>query len=661
MKNKSHIYMAAFAILFYFFIQLTGTLVEAIYISDLLNTAIDEKVLGLLFFFTPLLLFSFRKKVPGIVIWLTLGILIFSRGLTPHLDTSGRLLTSGVGTGAALIIIPFLIFAKPKGKTLTKLDVWVAAGLGLGLSISIMLRTVNFTIDYSLTEAGSWAGWGLGIVLLLLFTQLEWGSEYSEETSEKGVTSATFGIMMVLTLSYFVFSAPGILARWTEGNYTFIVTVTSLLALGWVALTIRNPAWSARISSKVLFFWNLLFSISLVGTILAHQVHFPMTPDSPPVVIGQSTWIQQIPLVLTLLLYPVIFLDLQVFTRTIRASTSSPKTLVPGMLLGSLTLVLLVFMNIFTNVWGYVEPVSPFFRNKLWLPFVLITVFLIILSISHKRITAPAQKSVQNRFPLGWMLLLAGILLITSAAAGRTDRTVPTIENGSSLVLMTYNIQQANDEFGSKSYQQQLAIIQSVSPDILALQESDSARISLNNNDYVRYYASKLGYYSYYGPTPLSGTYGTAILSKYPLQNPRSVFSYSDQDEIGTAEAEIVVGGNRFTIYNVHPDGSDTAMLIFAETLLSRSMGKDNVIALGDYNLRENETAYEMINAVYTNAWLRVYPNGISDTGVDMSGSKRIDHIFISRHLKVLDPIYLLAPESATDHPAHWATLYWED
>ena len=32
----------------------------------------------------------------------------------------------------------------------------------------------------------------------------------------------------------------------------------------------------------------------------------------------------------------------------------------------------LVFFQIFTNVWGYVEPVSPWFRNKFWLPYLLL-------------------------------------------------------------------------------------------------------------------------------------------------------------------------------------------------------------------------------------------------------------------------------------------------
>ena len=36
---------------------------------------------------------------------------------------------------------------------------------------------------------------------------------------------------------------------------------------------------------------------------------------------------------------------------------------------------------------------------------------------------------------------------------------------------MTYNIQQANDDFGERSYAEQLALIEQVGPDILALQE----------------------------------------------------------------------------------------------------------------------------------------------------------------------------------------------
>jgi endonuclease/exonuclease/phosphatase family metal-dependent hydrolase len=353
---------------------------------------------------------------------------------------------------------------------------------------------------------------------------------------------------------------------------------------------------------------------------------------------------------------------MRLFINRIRQLEPSPGELAPGMLLGSGALVLLVFINIFTNVWGYVPPISSPFRNMFWLPFLLMAGAVTLLAVGR---TQEMMDSIQE--PQGaqgiqweWAALLAVIFL--GSVVG-TLHGIPTHVDSSgatSLRVMTYNIQAANDAAGERSYDRQLALIRQVSPDILALQESDTARISLNNNDFVRYYASQLGYYSYYGPTTVTGTYGTAILSKYPLLNTRSVFSYSDQDEIGTTEAEIEVAGHRFTIYDLHPDGSDLAKLVCIQTILQRSAGKPDVIVLGDFNLRDYEQGYQLISGTYTNAWESVYPSKISPDGTDMSGKNRIDHIFISSDLFAMDPTYLLPPASATDHPVHWAEIFWE-
>jgi endonuclease/exonuclease/phosphatase family metal-dependent hydrolase len=149
-------------------------------------------------------------------------------------------------------------------------------------------------------------------------------------------------------------------------------------------------------------------------------------------------------------------------------------------------------------------------------------------------------------------------------------------------------------------------------------------------------------------------------LSRYPLENTRTVFIYSDKDETGVAEAEVEVAGKLFTIYDVHPDGSDPAMLVFAQTLLERAKDKAYVIAMGDYNLRDYEAAYQLIDSVLTNAWTSVYPSEISPEGVDMSGDNRIDHIFLSPNLTAFNPTYILPPESATDHAVHWADIVWK-
>jgi endonuclease/exonuclease/phosphatase family metal-dependent hydrolase len=101
-------------------------------------------------------------------------------------------------------------------------------------------------------------------------------------------------------------------------------------------------------------------------------------------------------------------------------------------------------------------------------------------------------------------------------------------------------------------------------------------------------------------------------------------------------------------------------MRAFSKSLVERSRGKSKVIALGDYNLRDYEEAYQLIAKVYTNAWESVYPSKIGTDGTDMSGENRIDHIFYSSDLTARDAVYILPPESATDHPLHWADIIWK-
>jgi len=652
----------AYAILFLFFIQLEGTLISSIYTLDLLHTSLDAKVLGLLFFFSPVILFIFRKPAAGWMIWSFFGILFLARGFTPVLDTNGRMLVSGIGTAASLVLLPLLLTTRAKKENFLGTGVLAALGLTLAVAISIMLRTMNSSFDYSMTSAGSWLGWGMGILLGLALAGSETINTHENATAKtRGITSSVVGVFMVFTLVYFVFSAPAVLARWTEGNYAGIVLSVSGISLACFVLLLFNPTLLWKLSAKTLIGWNLLFSASLVGTILVHRVGFPVSPQSVAVIVGNPTLWQQLPLFFLLLSFPVIYIDLKVFCSNLQQADATPRQMAPGMLLGSLTLIVLVFMNIFSNVWGYVEPISPFFRNKFWLPFLLICSLLCLLIVlQHRSVHFEAGESDVSQFRV-WGLVLVAILVVTAnglfVPLVKVDADIPI----TSLKIMTYNIQQGNDSTGEQSYLRQLALIQQVKPDILALQESDSTRINLNNVDYVRYYADKLGYYTYYGPTTITGGYGTAILSRFPIKTTQTIFTYSDQDENGTAVMQFEVDGKTFNVYNIHPDGSDEAKFAITQMLLERTKNQSNVIILGDFNMRDTEEGYKLIDSVYLNSWMGVYPSGVSPDGVDMSGKNRIDHIFISKNLLVRNPVYLLPPDSATDHPAHWAEIYWND
>lgn len=657
--KKSYALTIIFALIFLFLIQLGGTLVESIYIIDLMNTRLDEKALGMFFFLSPLLLFAIPKKVPNWLPWLLFALLFIARVFTPYLNTSGRLVSSGIGAAAALILLPLMVFIRPKGEPQIGSALPAGAGLALGIGLSVLLRTLNFTLDYSNMPEGGWIGWLLGLVLAWMLFQFEWNKEASEQSKTKGVTGALVGILLILNLVYFAFSAPDVIARWTQGNYAAIVLAVSLLSVGWLLLVFYKPDIFKSLSRRVIVTWNLLFALSLVITILAQRVSFPSTPGTPPVFVGNPSWWQFVPLVLMLLLFPVLFADLSLFWHILQEAQPSPARMAPGMVLGGLLFILLIFMNIFSNVWGYIEPVSTVFRNTFWLTFLLSSGGLVLL-VSLLRIPQPVVGATQQSgFPWDWAALAAVLFIGTLFGAWMTDRAHPGDVQRSSLLFMTYNIHQANGKEPERVYNGQLNLIRGVSPDVLAMQESDAARISINNNDYVRYYASKLGYYSYYGPTTVAGTFGTAILSKYPLENTQVMFTFSDQDEVGTAIADITVAGRTLHVYNVHPDGSDDAKRAFAQAVLANSAGKSNVVVLGDHNLRDYEEAYKMIDAVMTNAWTSVYPSKISPDGIDMSGKNRIDHIFISRDLSVRNPVYLLPPESYTDHPVHWAEIFW--
>ena len=229
----------AFAVIFLLFIQMGGTLVSSIYTLDLLNTSLDAKVLGVLFFFFPVIFYLFRKPIPRWMNLLYIIGLFVARGLLASLDTNGKLLASGLGTAFSLGLFPYLVKLGKSEKFPGNQSGVASFGLSLALITSVMLRSIYYGFDYSLTENGFWIGWVLGIILVTTYVLIERSNVENDEPSENpnekagGVTSSLLGIFMVLTLAYFIFAAPGVLARWTEGNYTVVILLVSILSIGW--------------------------------------------------------------------------------------------------------------------------------------------------------------------------------------------------------------------------------------------------------------------------------------------------------------------------------------------------------------------------------------------------------------------------------------------
>jgi len=88
-------------------------------------------------------------------------------------------------------------------------------------------------------------------------TQLDFENRSSAKPNGGTFTAPLLGIYCIVTLIYFSVSAPAVIARWTEADYTLIVTMISFFL--WLGgLSLNRLVWIELISPRILLLWNLL-------------------------------------------------------------------------------------------------------------------------------------------------------------------------------------------------------------------------------------------------------------------------------------------------------------------------------------------------------------------------------------------------------------------
>lgn len=654
------------SILFLFFLQLISDLVEAIYMLDLLNTSLDEKVLGVLFLLTPLGLIPFKKGISSKVLNLFAAFIVILRVINPFMRTADKIIVAGLGVGFFLIYLP-AYYSKLKESGNEQKPINLGIALAFAVLMSITFKALLSSVDISTYGWFQIIGWLLAIIALtMIFGRFKTPqvTSQSQPTSQdanipKRIFPSVFGIVSIIILIYFAFSSPAVLSRWTEGEYVSITLLTLGMVLVFILMVSLKPDLINKLKRWMILLWNGLFILSLLLTIFLNTIIFPATPMSDPVIVATPNWYNLIPLYLTLIFLPIIFLDFIYFSKQLSNQHPTLSKISRNFTLGMVLFLLLIFIFIFTNVWGYVYEVSLIFRNMFWLPFFILGLCIVgpifVVKKMHFKLTFPRIER-QDMIP---KLTIIGILLFSTILGLSINTAFPITPSGtpSSLKIFTYNIQQGVNISGDKNYDNQIALIKEVNPDIIGLQECDSARISLGNSDVVRYFADRLtgfNYYSYYGPRTVIGTFGTALLSKYPIISTLSFYTYSDKDEIGTVEVQIRVGTEIFNVYVSHPDGTDEAKLTHITTLMDRIGSKNRVISMGDFNFHQFSEYYNITSPPLQDAWLTMFPTAV---GYGLNMTDRIDHIFLSSDITVIDARYIVDPQS--DHPAHWAEIQW--
>ncbi|MHA2255006.1 MAG: endonuclease/exonuclease/phosphatase family protein [Candidatus Heimdallarchaeaceae archaeon] len=664
-----------FSIIFLFFIQTLSDLFERIWAFALPKAGPDMNVLGLLVLLLPLSLLAFRKKVPDLALLITGEIIILARLVEPLMAGMWIYIFAGLSVGSFLVFFPGFITRIKNREEKTGFDFGIAMASAVGLSI--MFRTAGVSKDIS--QYGWWQviGWILGIIasliLITLYLKLQ-NKETEEAKPMEEETKASFwkvlglsiGIFSIFITIWFTFMSPTVISRWTEGNYIGIVIGILIMLGAFIGLKLWKPELVNKLKPWMLWVWNGLFAISMTLTVLVHQIFFISSSISYPLVASATAWYQQIPMVLMIILSPILYLDFTLLTKELIKLKPSPTKMGVSFTIGGFFIVFMIFMQILPNIWGHLEPISTPFRDMYWLAF-FIPGLVISLSILLVKKTTLTFEKLSKKFSAKIILSsVFGLIFIGTIIGGAVTAPNPnySASGKTSLVIMTYNILQGINITSDWNFDGQLEIIKAVDPDILGLQECDPTRISGGNLDVVRYFASALNMYSYYGPKTVTNTYGCAILSKYPITNAYSFFAYSDVEQIGSAQAQITVGTTVFNVAVHHPAGrTDQVMRDQNLQMLDQVNGLSNIIYMGDFNYYPYSQMYnDTLSTGLIDSYAQFYGvpaiNLSELTGYLPPNSDKysaIDHIFLSSGTVVSDAQYIEIGHS--DHPAYWCEI----
>ncbi|MCC6221032.1 MAG: endonuclease/exonuclease/phosphatase family protein [Deltaproteobacteria bacterium] len=226
---------------------------------------------------------------------------------------------------------------------------------------------------------------------------------------------------------------------------------------------------------------------------------------------------------------------------------------------------------------------------------------------------------------------------------------------------MTYNVHSCVGMDGKLSPARIAKVIERFSPDIIALQEIDVGRARSEHLDQARAIANELEMVFHFSPAMhvKEERYGDAILSRYAMSLqkagvlPRQV-KRADVEPRGALWVEVDVGnGVKLQVINTHMGLERKERELQAESLLGKGWVKNPkcigpIVVCGDFNATPRSKVCRMFKEVLVDAHsgeedsssLERYPLSVgngSNTWHVQWPVCRIDHIFVSEGIKVID------------------------
>lgn len=227
----------------------------------------------------------------------------------------------------------------------------------------------------------------------------------------------------------------------------------------------------------------------------------------------------------------------------------------------------------------------------------------------------------KNTTRLWWIICMTAFLLLSlTACAGNDNSKEDDIsgknETGSgadlSTVDMDITLATLNIKYGYEGLDKVSEAIKEISPDIIGLQEVDVNCDRSGNVDEVAELAKMAGYdyYEFAKAIPLyDGEYGTAILSRYPIESFEVMPLYSGSgEERSVGHAVINVEGLKLDVLVTHLTYHSRAVRIAQmETISDMLKSYDQYVLLGDFNSFSIEDFSNLGGTYYVNREDRPY------------------------------------------------------
>ena len=205
-------------LLFLVFIQLLTDFIAAIYAFGLLGTSIPPELAAVVLLFSPIMLVFMRQPSLRSMSFL-LGVVWWSRLFEPMLDTRWRMMVSGIGVSAWLLLFPMLWWHEAHQRKSNGPRV-VMLGVMFGVAVSILFRVWGSGVDISVLGWGQVLGWGMAMSGMWLWYQereryLNGHPQTIEDKPSSFVVilALMMGLVAVWVLMYFSFSAPYVISR----------------------------------------------------------------------------------------------------------------------------------------------------------------------------------------------------------------------------------------------------------------------------------------------------------------------------------------------------------------------------------------------------------------------------------------------------------------